>query len=170
MAGNEDAVRAGRVVPALLVAVVVAALVFAGANTDSTEEVRVGAGTAAAGGATAAGAATADGVQTWRTSLRPEERSGLSGTAVLTVAGQGRTRIEVVLSGAPPDALPAHLHVGSCGTHDPRPRYALTSVQSGRSESVVPVDLQDLISQKFVIKIQNTRRSATVACGELVGG
>lgn len=145
---------------AILSALVLAGVLLVSGGADRAEEVRVGAGRPTAEGP----------ARTWRSSIRPEQGSGQSGAAVLTVVGQGSTRIEVTLSGDTSRPLPAHLHVGSCGSPDPRPRYALTSVQRGRSETVVPVDLQDLLSRKFSIRIQSTRRSATVACGELVGG
>lgn len=108
--------------------------------------------------------------RTWNARLKKQNNSGQPGTVSLTDTPDGRTRIEVELTGAGPGKQPAHIHVGPCGSLDPRPRYPLNPVEAGRSETVVPVELQTLVEGKFSIRVQGTAAETAVSCGEIVGG
>ncbi len=106
----------------------------------------------------------------WNARLREQNNSGQSGTAALTATADRRTRVEIQLSSPGPGNLPAHIHVGPCGSLDPRPRYTLNPSESGRSDTIVPVELQSLLEGKFSIRVRQTGADTAVACGEIVGG
>ena len=108
-------------------------------------------------------------MQTWTSELRPQDGSERHGTAILTAVDPRRTTVEVTLSGGG-ERLPAHVHVGPCGSLDPRPRFALAEVQNGKSDTILPVPLQQLLSGKFSIRVEAVQGATAVACGELVGG
>ncbi len=113
---------------------------------------------------------TTPAAQAWSAPLRQRNNSGLSGRANLTATPDGKTKVEITLANPGPGRLPAHIHVGPCGSLDPRPRHTLTPVEAGRSETTVPVALQALVEGKFSIQVQRTGANDAVACGEIVGG
>ena len=110
---------------------------------------------------------------TWRAPLREQAGSGRSGSVVLTSTADGRTRVEISLAGSGPAPLPAHVYVGTCSSTRSVPKFALATVEIGRSETTVPVPLQELLDGKFSISVQEAGPAgpgASLACGEIVGG
>ena len=77
--------------------------------------------------------------------LGPQNKSGESGTARLTPQGS-ETRVEIALKGAPKGVTqPAHIHEGTCAKLDPKPKQGLENVVDGKSSTVVPMRLDDLL-------------------------
>lgn len=103
--------------------------------------------------------------------LNPSNASGQSGTAVLTDLGNGKTRVDVTITGEPSGAdEPMHIHQGTC----PNPGavvYPLTNVVNGKSTTDITATLASLTGGTFAI---NGHKSATqldqpnyVFCGNI---
>ncbi len=104
-------------------------------------------------------------------SLAAQNNSGESGTAQLTDMGGGKTRVVLALTGAPNGvAQPVHIHEGTCATLNPTPKYPLTNLANGKSETVVDVSLSELLSKPYAINAHKSAQdiSVYVTCGNIV--
>lgn len=102
--------------------------------------------------------------------LTPLNNSGESGTATLTDAGNGQTHVSVTMQGAPAGVTqPIHIHEGTCTTLNPNPKYPLTSLQNGKSETTVNVSIADLLASPFAINVHKSAQdvSVYVSCGNI---
>ncbi len=102
--------------------------------------------------------------------LKPQNNSGESGTATLTDAGNGKTKVQVTVTGAPSGvAQPMHIHKGTCAQLDPKPTYGLPALTAGKSEATVDVPLKTLQSDKYAINGHKSGQevSVYVYCGEI---
>lgn len=100
--------------------------------------------------------------------LHAENGSGQQGTVALKPRGS-KTIVEIHLLGAPSSAEPAHIHAGSCKKLNPTPKYPLTPVVDGISETTVSQPISVLTAGNLAV---NVHRSGTdlkdyVACGDL---
>ena len=95
--------------------------------------------------------------------------SGESGTAKLTPLDGGKTKVEISLKGAQKTAQPAHIHDGGCANLDPKPKQGLENVVNGKSTTVVPVALQELVDGKTAINVHKSTEDLKtyVACGDI---
>lgn len=99
-----------------------------------------------------------------------ENKSGETGTATLTPEGTG-TKVEISLKGAPQGVpQPAHIHLGSCKKLNPQPKYGLENVVDGKSSTVVPVSMKEILANRHLAI--NVHKSADdlktyVACGNI---
>ena len=100
--------------------------------------------------------------------LHEENGSGQSGTATLTEAGDGRTKVAVELSNPPDEPQPSHIHPGPCGDLDD-PVAGLESVEGGRAETTVAMSLDELRQGGLVVHAHKseTEYDVSVACGEI---
>ncbi len=105
----------------------------------------------------------------WQVALSAQNGSKLDGSALLT-EDNGKTK--VVLSFANSSStiqMPAHIHVGAC----PKPgavKYPLTGVVNGRSETIIPVTIDDLKKQlPLAVNVHKSvvEPSVYVSCGDL---
>ncbi len=101
--------------------------------------------------------------------LSEQNKSGVSGSAVLREAN-GQVTVALNLTGAPKTTpQPAHIHVGACpnvGTV----KYPLTNVVNGASETSLNVTLSQLAGeQPLAINVHKSAAQITVytACGDL---
>ncbi len=117
----------------------------------------------AAGGVSAADSLTVQ--------LSPENNSGQSGTATLTDLGDGTTRVVLSLTDLGATPQPVHIHDGTCATLNPTPKYPLTNMVNGKSETVVKVSMSQLLAQPFAINAHKSAQEVPVytACGNIVG-
>lgn len=112
----------------------------------------------------------AAGVQTWAVALRERNRSGRSGTAALVPSPDGGTRIRIELSGPPDTPVSTVVVVGTCASQG-EARFTLSPIAAGRSETTLPIALQDLLNGKFSIRTTPADDPAKdLSCGEVVGG
>ena len=105
--------------------------------------------------------------------LAEQNKSGQSGTAKLTPAGEGKTKVEISLKGGKKGvAQPAHVHDGSCPNPDPKPKYPLQDVTDGKSTSEVPADIKALAGGKMAINVHKSKEEIKtyVACGNIGKG
>ena len=105
--------------------------------------------------------------------LQEQNKSGQSGTARLTPAGEGKTKVEISMKGGPKGvAQPAHVHDGSCPNPDPKPKYPLQDVTDGKSTSEVPADIKTLSAGKMAINVHKSKEEIKtyVACGNIGKG
>ena len=101
--------------------------------------------------------------------LGVQSNSGESGTATLTAAGT-QTKVVLNLTGQPAGAdQPTHIHEGNCTTLNPAPKYPLTDVKDGKSDTTVNASLSELTSEAYAINVHKSPSELTtyVACGDL---
>ena len=95
--------------------------------------------------------------------------SGESGTATLTSVDGGSTKVEISMKGESKGAQPAHIHEGGCANLDPKPKQGLDNVLNGKSTTVVPVALSELVDKKLAINVHKSTDDIKtyVACGDI---
>jgi hypothetical protein len=100
--------------------------------------------------------------------LNAQNGSGQHGTVALKPRGS-ETVIEIHLLGAPGSAEPAHIHEGTCSHLNPAPKYPLTSVVNGISETTVKQPMSALTAGGLAINVHKspTDLKTYVACGDL---
>jgi hypothetical protein len=79
--------------------------------------------------------------------------SGVTGSAVLTDLGDGKTRVEVDVDPAGHPDMPAHIHPGTCVDLVPQPTYPLQNVVDGHSETDVPAGLEELFTGDLALNL-----------------
>jgi hypothetical protein len=101
--------------------------------------------------------------------LDEQNGSGISGTATITPTGTDSFDVLIELTGAGAGPQPAHIHPGTCANLDPTPKYPLSNVENGRSETSVQAPPLDLISEDLAINVHKSEAEADtyVACGDL---
>lgn len=101
--------------------------------------------------------------------LAAQNDSGITGTAALIESTSGKTTVTVTLTGAGPGPQPAHIHPGTCDNLDPKPKYPLQNIESGRSTTEIPVDLETLRAGKFAVNVHKSPSEVQiyVACGDI---
>jgi hypothetical protein len=100
--------------------------------------------------------------------LNAQNGSGQHGTVALKPR-RAKTVVEIHLLNAPSSAQPAHIHSGSCSNLNPAPKYPLTPVVDGISETTVNEPIAVLTAGNLAV---NVHKSGTdlkdyVACGDL---
>jgi hypothetical protein len=100
--------------------------------------------------------------------LSEQNASGVSGNAVLTDLGSGRTQVVLTIPGDSGNR-PAHIHEGTCANLNPAPRYPLSNVANGTSTTEVAASMADLQQGTFAINVHMSPDQANVyvACGDL---
>jgi len=103
-------------------------------------------------------------------SLKEQNNSGQSGTAVLRAVGD-QTEVTIRLTPGPAGVdQPAHIHEGTCANLNPKPAFPLSPVRDGQSVTTVNVKLTDLLARPFAINVHKSAQEIAVyvACGEIV--
>jgi hypothetical protein len=102
--------------------------------------------------------------------LTAQNGSGQNGTAQLTDMGNGTTKVVVDISSTTSDPQPIHIHTGTCDNLNPVPKYPLTTMVNGHSETVVNVSISDLLASPFAINVHKSGKEASVyvSCGNIV--
>jgi hypothetical protein len=119
---------------------------------------------AACGGSDDAGA----GEEELTLELVEQNGSGQSGTATLTPAGEGSTRVVVELESPPEEPQPAHVHSGTCD--DIGDVFApLQSLTEGESESMVMLSLDELQQGNLIVHAHKSEAEldVSVACAAI---
>lgn len=119
-------------------------------------------------GTLVAGPASADNSGGKVFALNAVNGSGQHGTVALKPRGP-KTVVEIHLLGAPSSAEPAHIHAGTCGHLNPAPKYPLTSVVDGISETTVNASIATLTAGGLAVNVHQspTDLKDYVACGNL---
>jgi hypothetical protein len=101
--------------------------------------------------------------------LNEQNGSGQHGTVALKPRGD-KTVIEIHLLGASTTvAEPAHIHMGTCAKLDPAPKYPLTAVVDGISETTVDQPMSALVAGGMAVNVHKSAADIKtyVACGDL---
>lgn len=100
--------------------------------------------------------------------LNAQNGSGQHGTVALKPRGS-KTVVEIHLLGAPSSAEPAHIHSGSCSKLNPVPKYPLTPVVDGISETTVSQPISVLTAGGLAVNVHKSAADLKdyVACGNL---
>jgi hypothetical protein len=95
--------------------------------------------------------------------------SGVTGSAVLTDLGNGKTKVVVTAVPNGNLSMPAHIHPGTCATLDPKPIYPLNNVENGASTTEIAVKLADIRTGAFALNVHKSGAEAKiyVACGDI---
>jgi hypothetical protein len=96
--------------------------------------------------------------------------SGVTGTAVLTDLGDGRTRVEVNVDPAGYPDMPAHIHPGTCVNLTPQPRYPLQNVVDGTSTTEIDASFEELFAGGQALNLHASQDDfgTYTACIELI--
>jgi hypothetical protein len=120
----------------------------------------------------AAPAATATATAPLAVARKAKHRSGVTGTATLTPAGE-QLKVTLTLDERLPGPLMAHIHTGPCSDEptaaDPRVWVTLTDVADGRSKTTVDlVTLPDLRSETTSINVHDPdHANRPLVCGDI---
>lgn len=100
--------------------------------------------------------------------INAQNGSGQHGTVALKPRGS-KTVVEIHLLGAPASAEPAHIHMGTCAHLNPAPKYPLTSVVDGISETTVDATVAQLTAGNLAVNVHKSASDLKdyVACGDL---
>ena len=100
--------------------------------------------------------------------LQEQNFSGEAGTATLTAVGD-KTRVDILMASYAANAQPTHIHKGTCAKLDATPAYPLHNLVAGKSLTVVPISLDDLLEGKYAINVHRSAKQLKtyVACGEI---
>ena len=95
--------------------------------------------------------------------------SGVTGTVTLISLGD-RTQVDVDVNPAGHPDMPSHIHPGSCDSLVPQPKYPLRNVVDGKSSTVVPASLSELLAGDLAVNLHNSNddMGTYTACAELV--
>lgn len=115
-------------------------------------------------------AACASGAEGSRSlALETLNASGVSGTVMLEAVDTETTRVVVEVEEAGHPNMPAHIHPGTCDDLTPQPKYPLENVVDGRSVTVVPASLEELVTDGVALNLHasNEDMQTYTACVEL---
>lgn len=101
--------------------------------------------------------------------LHAQNGSHEYGTVALKPRGDS-VDVEVHVVGSPAGvSQPAHIHMGTCATLDPSPKYPLQPILDGVSETIVKVPLATLIAMPMAVNIHKSADDLKdyVACADL---
>jgi hypothetical protein len=126
---------------------------------------------------TTAGTASAglgDFVGDWNATLRPQNNSGVGGTAKLQTA-VAASAVTVTISGAMPNAhLPWHIHSGTCATGGPIVGSAsayppLHVAANGTATATTSIGVALNEEQKYHVNVHksDTEMNVIISCGDL---
>jgi hypothetical protein len=107
-----------------------------------------------------------------KVALKPEHRSGVTGTATLVGAGAD-VKVTLTLDKRVPGTLLAHIHTGPCSDEptmtNPRIWATLTEVVDGHSETTENIaTLQQLRSETSSINVHDpTHANRALVCGDI---
>jgi hypothetical protein len=129
----------------------------------------IAAGCGSSGGTTGGGGtSTSSAKRELKVQLQEQNFSGEAGTATLTPDGD-KTRVDVLMASYAANAQPMHIHKGTCLSLDPTPAYPLHDLVVGKSVTVVPISLDDLLNGKYAINVHRSAKKLKVyvACGDI---
>lgn len=127
--------------------------------------VLAGCGSGGDGGGTTS---TSSGDTGLKVQLQEQSFSGEAGTATLTPEGD-ETRVDIVMASYAANAQPTHIHEGTCTKLDATPAYALHDLVVGKSVTVVPISLDELLKGTYAINVHRSAKQLKiyVACGNI---
>ena len=103
--------------------------------------------------------------------LNAQNDSGETGTATLKDTDKGLVVSLHLTGGNSAGPQPAHIHPGTCAKLDPKPKYPLSPVKDGTSETTIKdVTVADLEKGEYAINVHKspTEAATYVSCGNIV--
>lgn len=100
--------------------------------------------------------------------LKAVGASGVSGTATLTAAGSGQTRVVVTVEANLNNDMPTFITPGSCTSIDKSKLIPLNDTRNGTATSMIPVALADLLASPYELHLDFSPDVASIAaCGAI---
>lgn len=101
--------------------------------------------------------------------LATQNNSGITGTAMLTDLGGGKTRVEIKASGVGSVPRPSHIHEGTCAQLNPTPAFSLANVTDAGSTTEIDTSLQQLTATPHAVHMHKSPDELTVyvACADI---
>jgi hypothetical protein len=111
---------------------------------------------------------TSKAAESIKVQLQEQNFSGEAGTATLS-AVEGKTRVDILMASYAANAQPTHIHKGTCEKLNSTPAYPLHNLVKGRSLTVVPISLDDLLKGHYAINVHRSAKQPKVyvACGNI---
>ena len=99
--------------------------------------------------------------------LNAMNNSGVSGSAIVTDAGNNQTKVELFMLNEPVGGNePANINVGQCGSTLGAVKYSLGNVQFDTNTATVNAPIDSLQNGTYAINVQTSKTDTTsVACG-----
>jgi hypothetical protein len=116
-----------------------------------------------------AGAGAGAGAGAVTVPLSAQNGSGETGSVTLTQAGNTVVVVAHTVGGGSA-AQPIHIHIGTCAKLDPAPKYPLTTLQNGTSNTTLNnMKLSDLETGNYAINVHKSTADigTYVACGNI---
>lgn len=101
--------------------------------------------------------------------LHAQNNSRQTGMVTLTPAGD-KTKVVIEMKDVTSDTpQPAHIHLGSCAKLDKAPKWPLDPVVDGKSTTVVPASLRDIMEKPSAVNVHKSQAEVDVyvACGDI---
>ncbi len=101
--------------------------------------------------------------------LGAQNGSGQDGTATITAIDANSVKVTIDIKGGSATPQPAHIHTGTCANLTPAPKYPLTNVVDGKSETTVQVSMAELTGSPYAINIHKSGAEVAtyVSCGDI---
>jgi hypothetical protein len=102
--------------------------------------------------------------------LNAQNGSGEDGTATIQAVGANDIKVTINLKNGTAAPQPAHIHTGTCANLDPTPKYPLTNVVNGTSETTLMIGMADLETGHFAINVHKSAAEVAtyVSCGDIM--
>ena len=101
--------------------------------------------------------------------LSAQNGSGETGTITLTPINGGKGTDVMVVTKGGSGAQPIHVHEGTCAKLNPAPKWPLTTLSGGKSDTKLPITIKELTSGEYAINVHKSTSDLKtyVACGNL---
>lgn len=101
--------------------------------------------------------------------MAAQNDSGQNGTVMLEDMGGGMTKVTVNISNGSDTPQPAHIHEGTCANLNPKPKWPLSNVVNGKSETMVDAPLAEIANGEYAVNVHKSAAEASVytSCGNI---
>ena len=94
--------------------------------------------------------------------------SGVSGTATLTDAGGGQTKVVITAEDNLNPDMPTFIEKGTCAARVKEPGFTLSDIRDGASTSTIAVSMADLTATPYHIQVHSGPEDFSLsACGDI---
>ncbi len=101
--------------------------------------------------------------------LTAQNDSGQNGTVTLEDIDDHTTKVTLSITDVGNTPQPAHIHEGTCANLNPKPKWPLSNVVNGKSETMVAASLEEIANGEYAINVHKSGPEASVyvSCGNI---